>query len=819
MPYLTPENDSSPNRRKEFAGRAIFVLGVALFALLAFRTLLTPGAILFSTDDNIGAIVQRKNALPEAFWRGWNDQTFIGQWEPAMPSWTNLVIWALPARLAHNLLHALDLGLASVFFMLFLRRRGVGWVGVAAGALTAFWVGSNFTLVYAGHIGKFGVLLFAALFLWLAERAATERRAAASASLAGGALGAMFLEQADIALFFALALGPYALLRIGRVWGASRREWARRLVPLLAVALLIAFHPLWAGYAAHVRDAAPLTAEADERWAFVTQWSWPPEECIDFIAPGFTGWRTGEPAGPYWGRLGRGGPLSNFKLENQYLGALPLALAAVAVAIALGKRAAGGAAHERQVETRFWFGVALAALALSFGKFTPLYSLVMRLPVISAVRAPVKWLQPFQLAIGILAAFGVDELRKREGWRSPGARRFSACALSAAALLALVAGALALGRAETVRRLAAEWGEAAPTIARNRIAALAHGAAMCGAAALLPALLARRSPARRFAPAVVVAAVGADALWLSRHYVERLPRNWIAENPLTRSLKAEIGEDRVALLSQQSFYGAWLTYLFPYHGIRALNFTQMPRMSATVRIFLERVMPFPPRYWQLAGAPLILLPPEAWTAIRQDPDWRESFAPRLIYRPQLAEDGGIAFVPARAEDRDAHALVRARSGFGRYEWRRRWRAADDAATLNALADFERDPTTEALIAPEFGALPPAPENETPASASIRVISSRPGVYRLRVATPTPALLRIADRYDPRWRADLDGRALSVARVDYLFMGVFVPAGEHELTVEFRPSRASFLPLALGVALCLAAAARRLVRRGAAEDFD
>ena len=810
------------------AAVGLFALVVFLFAALMFHPLLRPGAILFGSDDNLGTMVERRSDMPESFFRGWHDRTFLGAPAPANPSWTNLLSWALPPRLVHNWVYTAHLALASVLLALFLRRRGVGPAGWLVGALAAFWLGSTFTLVYAGHLGKFGVVLCAALFLWRADIAVTARRGIAPrAILAGGALGAMFLEQSDVGLLFAVALGPFAIHRLYAVWGYDVREWVRRLAPLLAVALLVAFHPLWSGYGAFVRRSASQD-DPRERWDFITQWSWPPEETVDFVAPGFMGWRSGEPEGPYWGRMGRSREwesarrgLMNFKLENQYLGALPLALALAAVALARRRGADGTAPEPRRGEIYFWAGLAAAALVLAFGKFTPLYSLVFRLPALSSVRAPVKWLQPFQLAVGILAAFAADRLWPWPAGATPARppRRLAIGLLAAAAVLGLVALGLFAGRAAAAARLAAEgWGPAGAVIARNRAIAALHGAALAGLAGLL--LWRRRTGAPLFSPRVCVllvpALIAADALRLSRHYVKRLPPSLVAENEVTRVLKSELGPDRVALAAQGGFYGAWLTFLFPYHDIRALDFTQMPRMAEDVRAFLERVAPNPLRYWQLSGVRFVLAPPGAWTQWRQNADVRDLFALRLAFTPVPADDGeGLTVAPADPDDPNAHTLLRLLAPSARFALVTRWRTAEDAAALAALSDPAWTPLREALLAPgsarSDGAYEPDPRN------AVVAVALRPGLTELRVVSATPALVRIADRYDPNWRATLNGTPVPVERADYLFQGVFVGPGEHRLRLEFRPSPVSLIVLAGGVLACalsaLALAAERL-RTGA-----
>jgi hypothetical protein len=213
------------------------------------------------------------------------------------------------------------------------------------------------------------------------------------------------------------------------------------------VGLLLAVSTMLGSYTSNVKDIASMQTESpQEKWDYVTQWSWPPDECIDFIAPGYMGWRSGEPEGPYWGRMGRSAGweqtrqgFMNFKLENMYLGIIPILLSLFAILSgmmgikergsqftvdvpdAVGNRCQNLSTVrrpssvvwrpfdvERRAEILFWGCVALVTLLLAFGKFFPLFALFYKLPMVSSIRNPNKFLQVFQLALGILAAYGLD---------------------------------------------------------------------------------------------------------------------------------------------------------------------------------------------------------------------------------------------------------------------------------------------------------------------------------------------------------------------------------------------------------------------------
>ena len=82
-----------------------------------------------------------------------------------------------------------------------------------------------------------------------------------------------------------------------------------------------------------------------------------------------------------------------------------------------------------------------------------------------------------------------------------------------------------------------------------------------------------------------------------------------------------------------------------------------------------------------------------------------------------------------------------------------------------------------------------------------------------VDAAAPGLLVVSERYDPGWRAQLDGREVPVHRADAIVMGIAVPQGRHEVRLRFVP--AGFVLGSLcAVSTVLALAGLALRRRGA-----
>ncbi len=87
-----------------------------------------------------------------------------------------------------------------------------------------------------------------------------------------------------------------------------------------------------------------------------------------------------------------------------------------------------------------------------------------------------------------------------------------------------------------------------------------------------------------------------------------------------------------------------------------------------------------------------------------------------------------------------------------------------------------------------------------AGESVRVERPRPEELVVRVRTVRPALLVFGEAYFPGWTASLDGRPVELRRVNYLFQGVEVPAGDHEVVFSYQPRTLRLGLLVSGVSL-------------------
>ncbi|MEI6149793.1 MAG: hypothetical protein WCS01_11890 [bacterium] len=670
----------------------------------------------------------------------------------------------------------------------------------------------------------------------------------------------MFLEQADVALFCALLLVPLGLFEASKAVGSwkpvaiAKQSWGAALA-----AVLIAGGTALSVLGSGVTNVPGGDSEAN-RWSYITQWSQPPGESLDFIAPGWTGWRSGEQSGPYWGKSGRSEGwestrhgFMNFRLDNVYVGAIPLLFAVIGLIEAFRRR------HEdKHAKTIFlWGGLCLLALLLSFGKFFPLYWLLSLLPGYGNIRCPNKFIHFFQIAWGVLAAFGLDAALRMD---SAVLRRWQRNACIAAGGL-LVLGALRwtnlghdglsrtadwwadqLGVPAVARTVPAQWSlivTAAQAIEWNKAFSITYAgfAFLFGAGILwmfsagdsqnvnekIPRRGRKGSTASGtpvlplvvfgvWLPAVVV--VFDAAVILAPKYIQTMPAGYVTENELVRYLKHELGYNRTAMATQDGFYNQWLTYLFPYYGIPSVNVTQLPRPPADYMAFWGAVKD-PVRTWRMAAVSHVLAHSQVAAQILANPAWAKHLEIDFSYDPMDDGYGGVATRRSPAGRHASEVVLKMKDLPPRVAAVHSWREVSDDEALRILADPVFDPDTFVLLAAGSGV--PLSSAGPKAPASVEITTLVPGRYEFTVETTDPVVIRVSEKYDPDWKATVNGKRAQVLRSDYMFQGVaLMDAGRHAIVLCYEPTLLPVLMQAVGlvagVGAALWLAAKGLIQR-------
>ncbi len=696
---------------------------------------------------------------------GWQRGVFLGYpllgdpqaavLDPA--TWLTLP-WAAPRALTLGAL--LHLCLGGWGMLAWLRLRGLSPVAALLGA-ALFALGAKQTV----HLQHWNFAATCAWWPWMLcglEGFAARGQGRFLALTAAAAAFSWLGGAAQMAYFGTAVAGAYALYLAPSLW---RRRPADALLALAAAPLGLL---LAAPVVLPVMELARLGPRgAGVGYAFATSWKWPDRFGFAlFLAPRAYGARWYISEMNLWEATG-------------YLGILPLGLAAAAP---LRRRG-------------LWLFLALGAVGvwLCFGEdaWLGLHRALYRfLPGYGAFRNPTRSLMVTAFAGAVLASEGLDALasgpaRGRRLLRA--ALVLAAAAAIAPALTRLPGFSLDVARAH-------EGGRITLMLALCGLAWLAAGWAL--------------APAPRWRPAWALAAVALCAWDLYLAFGDMNPvapaageRPALADlaplvprAPAPRRVAVIAGWGRTANAPLRDGWEGTTGYgPSAIDRVRLLlEATREDRLPPERPIVADTNFPRPrptSRLWPLLASPLVVadheLPLRRLASVA--PEW----APTWAYA--------------------APALPRV-------FWTGAWSVASDAALREDAALVAAAGGDRAVLAPETPLdLPPPGAPQGPLAAS--EVKVEGGGLQATLTAPRPGLAIVLDPWFPGWKATVDGAPAPLARADYAFMAIPVPAGQHQLRLEYHPTQLGRgIAVAAATALALLAALawrRRALARGGA----
>jgi hypothetical protein len=484
----------------------------------------------------------------------------------------------------------------------YLKGKGLSPAAYYGGGLFYGLAGYSFSLFSAGHLGWFIWLTYGPFAFGLTDRVVRKGKVLNWIFL-GAILAWGSARQPDMWLLFTVftfAYGVWSLVREkgGTMLKSPAKFWGG-LVVCVVIMLAIGWpqfsHALFHDLASRdkqIEDSShnQSTSQAEKdnaRWQFVTGWSMPPEDALEFVAPLVRGCSSDprvSPDIPYWGRLGRapdevfvaGRMMPNYRQHSLYVGAVTAAFAVLALFAFLYKKEDKDETKISYSDIPFWFGASLILFLCALGRFTPFYKLVYALPFGDYLRAPVKFHHLFEMCACVLAGFGIQSVLS--GITS---KRFKigVYATMGLGLLVLLCGATMDGNslASSISKLGY-----APQIAQkaasNFTISCVRGAIMIIAVAFVAAKAWKLPFKTRLLASIVLVVVGTmDLTLVNKKYtaVQSL-KFQKAENAAALDIeKAGGGSVYVALLPQEGYQ--YISESFWVNNIKSLQMVENPQ--------------------------------------------------------------------------------------------------------------------------------------------------------------------------------------------------------------------------------------------------
>ncbi|HZQ78228.1 MAG TPA: YfhO family protein [Acidimicrobiia bacterium] len=629
-----------------------------------------------------------------------------------------------------------------------------------------------------GHVAHQSMNATVSWLPWLfyAYELLRDRLTAPRLALGGAAVGlSLVAGHSQMFLFDVGLLVLYAVFVTALDWSAGRTA------PLLPAAAMIG---VGAGLAAVQLLPTLAILHATRRgsaltYGQATSFSFPRSHLPLLVFPYLFG--NSAAAGPFTAGY-RG--LWNLAELSGYPGMAALALAAAGV---------GAARSDRRVLALL--GVAAVGLLMALGASSPLGRFVYATPFLGRFRSWGRYVVAVDLAVAVLAAYGVTVLRSAAG------RARRAALLRAAAVPVAVA-------------LLAVWvhtvGSSQRFVVGGRTAVLALTLPLAAAIAGVgcSVLLAGR---RRGAVAVTAAVVALDVIFCFGGFFEwrgASPSPAALERALSRRIPAPFGPvaDEPGGIDRYLFAGADLAAipeqspLTDVKGIRSANGSEALApagyLQATGVSQAGEVRDATPlwaagsRILDLLRVTTVLVDPRS-TRPMPDPARFAAGGPvsgsRLVryeYRPALPD----AFVVGEAR------LVTRAAAVARLQGREPF---DPAATALIEGDCRR-----------------CTDGRQPGRAgTVQRIGWRTASVDVDVTADRPGIVVVSQAWFPGWRATVDGHSAPVVRVDGVVQGVPLGAGPHRVRLVYRApglrAGAAVTALtAMGLVLALAVGRRR-----------
>jgi hypothetical protein len=688
----------------------------------------------------------------QSFWRGeiplWNPFNYCGL--PFLAQWNTMTLYPFsPFYLLPPLSWSLGVFCLGHLFlggmgMYFLAHRWAdNWFAAAAAGLAySFNALMLNSLMWPNNIAALGWLPCVVL---AAERAWREGGRWLLAATLAGAMQ-MLAGAPEVILLTWILL---ATLLLGQVIVAPERRWrmaGRFLLTVLWVAGLAAAQLLpFLDLLIHSqRDKA----FGDSLWS-MPLWGW-----ANLLVPLYRTFQT--PLGPYT-------QPDQYWISSYYLGVGVLALALLAVA------------QVRRPRVLLLGALTLLCLLLALGNHGLVYSGLKRLlPGLGFMRYPIKFVVLSGALVPLLAAIYLGYCQAVPEAEWPRQRR--GIVIVGVVLLGLIA--LLIGSALQYR-LKDPWALAAAASGLSRVLFLT---------AILGGIIAvrqiHRTSVRRVAQLGVLVLLWLDAMTAGPRPNPTVPR-WVYQpNLLRKELHLEptpaIGESRLLLDAQgeknvmyrpmtngvdQVLYQR----LALYANLNLLD--DIPKVDGIYSLFMRELG-------------------EVFPLLERQPQFPSGLADFLALS-HINAPGKVT----EWEFRPTH-LPWVTAG-------QKPVFADAAGTLSALAAPEFDPRRTVFLPPETRAVVTV-ANASPAKVSVRQFL--PHKVQLEVEASEAALVVIAQSFYHNWQARVDDRPVRLLRANHAFQALQVPAGRHQVTLEYADrmfcygARASLLSTAIWVAL-------------------
>jgi len=738
-----PEPGSAWSERRVFW---VFAGAMALATLVFFASFVTDrGQMLFGTDMLGEAYQNRSYAVQEVQagrgLPGWNPFVYAGQ--PFLSTLpyplyypTTLAYFVFPLHRAIGWAFVLHFLVAGLLAYALARQFGLKSGAAAVTGVAYMFTGYIVSHLYGGHDGRmFAMTLTPALFLF-AERALSRRSGHWFLWMSMVVVLQTFTPHVQTMYFAAMAVGAYVLFRLVQMKRAGD-DWKTVstllgwFVGAYVLAGLVALVEVWP-----TLKMLQFSHREARGYAYASSWALPVSETLAMIWPELQGYLQ-----TYWGA-------NPFKLHTEYVGAVPVFLALLALA------------SRRSARVWFFAGLAVVGLLFAWGGATPVHRIFYwTLPVMKSFRAPAMMFSVVALSIVVLAGHGAQALYDH-GEALADKRHLAWKLLAGFGVLWLLLWLWVAARPHGFAGfwadlLAIPYGSQQAPAMQSAMPSFVLGLGLFTLYWAVAFALVWAAVRRKLAPLLACALLGAVTvvdLWrVDKDFYATFPVSRLEADATVRFLQSQPGPLRVFPIFRA--YEPNELMLYRLESVTGMQKFRLQWWDDLVGEDFGRLLRNI-NLWRLLDIDYVVSP-QPLSAPGLEPVFEG--AGRLVYR--WSEDTPRAWVVYEA-------VV----------------PAEGESAQSLTLDPAFTPLETAILEP--GVTPPALDARTAVAARIQWATRTPDQLALSVESEGAGLLVLAEIYHPYWSASIDGNPVPVYQVDVALRGVPVPAGSHRVEMRF-----------------------------------
>ncbi|MCP4727692.1 MAG: YfhO family protein [bacterium] len=670
--------------------------------------------------------------------------------------------------------------IAGISMYMYLRVLNIKKMTAMVGGIFYMFAPMMLSFIYAGHFTKMSVIALMPLLFYCLEQGFSTRKFRYYILLGGMMAVIISTSHLQYAYFSFWAIGFYFIYKVISEFLTERSaKLLIRNTALFTFAVVLgltiasrAFVPqYWHTVNYSKRSAGSVQSNTeqrteDERFTFSSSYPLNPEEAVTILLPNFTNYFN-----EYWGR-------NYLKLNSEYFGAIPLVMFFAALFL-----------WRKEKIVRFFAFLFAFAFLFSLGAHTPFFKFMYYIiPGIKSLRGPSMICFLFSFAATVMMAIVLNKIFDRSDKEDEDSlikiTNITLGVFAGIGLLFFMIPGKILSAWRSVFDLETVWGQNyAPTFLQRMNAnadAISSNAIilliMIGLIFLLIWAYRKKSVGIGLAVIIISAVAVWDTWRIDKDFINTVPRNQVPED--------------------------WYVKIPAIENMREMD-------TSPYRMIIENYATDRKFYY-----PTIALPIGFSDFTIQRYDFIQNlFLSNVSQRGQITQDifmilnllnvkyylstndYNVPFLELVTSD-NQFKVYRNEQALPYYDVVYQYNVVQDPnavlqSLLNRGFDGRKMVVLEKSIPLEIGGSATDEQlgsvvEEIDFLDSEDFYDGKKSKFTFRVRTSMPGFFVLSDNYHPNWEVTVDGEVKELYRANYLWKGVFLEAGEHDVVFQFRP---------------------------------